>query len=200
MSVQTSQTFGTRVGGVVQYNSIPGLHPGPPKTTLGRTFGFKMNDLLRDILDSPFISDNDGEIMGRVRERVQCTGLKSNGENPEHSLYFPFLIVSSKSPKSTDSSQDIENQNAMPIQNFLGIQRQLQELSNQNKVHLFPLVWFISYKGEDWKLYKAYYDGERLGGEWVSIARDHYFHAPIFQPLKVSNITNSEQCWLRHTT
>lgn len=79
--------------------------------------------------------------------------LNYNGD----ALLFPFLVVEAKSGKSANDWYSINLQTAFPIRAFLQIQARLKQAANQPHVKDFePLVWFMSCKGEDWRLSMAF--------------------------------------------
>lgn len=70
----------------------------------------------------------------------------------EDPLLFPFLVFQSKSAK-TEDSESIDKQTAISIQTLLKMQADLQEECEQrNNWQEGPLVWFLSTRGDDWRL------------------------------------------------
>ena len=69
----------------------------------------------------------------------------------KHTL-FPFLVVEAKSETSRYGFHGIEQQTALSLRTCLKIQTDLEMDSNQV---LDPLVWFIGFRGEAWRLYMA---------------------------------------------
>ena len=77
---------------------------------------------------------------------------------PKHSPFshgnplYPFLIIEAKSEKSEDGFVSIEQQSAPSLKECLGLQLRL---TNESGVPLNPLVWFVGYRGDEWRLYAA---------------------------------------------
>jgi hypothetical protein len=72
---------------------------------------------------------------------------------------FPFLVVEAKSEKGGPGFDQIERQSALAIRSCLRLQVKLEADSGHRGSH--PLVWFIGYQGDDWRLYYALPDGEQ---------------------------------------
>ncbi|KAK0620777.1 hypothetical protein B0T14DRAFT_522131 [Immersiella caudata] len=74
-------------------------------------------------------------------------------------VHFPFLLLEAKSEKGPDSLSDAANQSAFSIRELLLIQQDLQLAAEESPDwDAGPLVWFLSYKGEEWKVSIAYID------------------------------------------
>ena len=81
--------------------------------------------------------------------------------NEREALRFPFLVIEAKSEKGRDSFTEIEEQTAFSIRRLLEIQQNLQYVVNdaaqdEAASEMHPLVWFISYKGEQWRVAAAF--------------------------------------------
>lgn len=74
--------------------------------------------------------------------------------NYDRPLLYPFLIAGAICERSPDSFSDIETQMAFPLRTLLKLQQDLQIISRQDD-DVGPLVWFIAYRGSDWRLYAA---------------------------------------------
>ncbi|KAF5599882.1 hypothetical protein FPANT_2987 [Fusarium pseudoanthophilum] len=93
---------------------------------------------------------------GRLLELTQ--GVRSNPFKPDgEPLIFPFLVIEAKSEKAGSSNSDIQLQTGFAIRELLMIQYELGEAAGEDgNWHGGPLVWFVSYRGEDWRVSAAY--------------------------------------------
>ncbi|KAH7219627.1 hypothetical protein DER44DRAFT_847716 [Fusarium oxysporum] len=72
-------------------------------------------------------------------------------------LVYPFLVIEAKSEKGSDAFTDTQVQTAFAIRELLSIQQELAHVANENEEwDGGPLVWFLSYKGEQWRVFAAY--------------------------------------------
>jgi hypothetical protein len=74
-------------------------------------------------------------------------------------LMYPFLVLEAKRENGAPGFRSVEAQTAFPIRRFLRIQDELQRASN---IELDPLVWFFAFQGEEWRLYSAILDENKL--------------------------------------
>lgn len=73
-------------------------------------------------------------------------------------ILFPFLISESKTERG-DSFDSCERQTAFPIWQLLQLQHNIREVSQRPiDEQGGPLAWFISNRGEDWRVYGCYTD------------------------------------------
>ncbi|KFY28868.1 hypothetical protein V493_02719 [Pseudogymnoascus sp. VKM F-4281 (FW-2241)] len=86
-----------------------------------------------------------------IWETVKSTVLNHKG----NSLFFPFLVIEAKS-RIGKSFDDCNIQTALPILKMLKIQEGLQRESQMALEYGGPLVWYISYRSEDWRLSACY--------------------------------------------
>lgn len=98
-----------------------------------------------------------------IWETVESTVLNHKG----NSLLFPFLIVEAKS-RNGASFEDCDAQTALPVLKMLKIQEDLQRKSQMTLEYGGPLVWYIAYRGEDWRL-SGCYISEKPGGSLYEI-------------------------------
>lgn len=97
----------------------------------------------------------NGPHAGKMAEDVIRTSLQRDDGGSQ--LLFPFLVVEAKSEKGTGSFEKIEKQSRVPIHNALQLQWELFQAPRVGtKVPAVPLVWFLSYIGEKWRLYGAH--------------------------------------------
>lgn len=74
-------------------------------------------------------------------------------------LLFPFLILESKSGKSTSDNHEIFMQTAFPIRRLLQLQKDLYALASSPAESSCPLVWFIFNRGGVWTVCACYVEG-----------------------------------------
>ncbi|KAF5589548.1 hypothetical protein FPCIR_6751 [Fusarium pseudocircinatum] len=86
-------------------------------------------------------------------ENVRSSPFRQDGDP----LVFPFLVIEAKSEKGCDAFTDTQVQTAFAIRELLFIQNQLARVAEEDKDwEAGPLVWFLSYKGEQWRVSAAY--------------------------------------------
>jgi hypothetical protein len=100
-----------------------------------------------------------------IWETVQSTVLNHKG----NSLFFPFLVIEAKS-RIGKSFDDCNIQTALPILKMLKIQEDLQRESQMAFEYGGPLVWYIAYRAEDWRLSACYISEKPDGPSYVSSA------------------------------
>lgn len=84
-------------------------------------------------------------------------------------LVFPFLVIEAKSEKSTDGFANNQVQTAFAIRELLSIQHELAQATNKGReCDGGPLVWFLSYRGEEWRVFAAYIHTTHDGRSYVS--------------------------------
>ncbi|OCT45183.1 hypothetical protein CLCR_05589 [Cladophialophora carrionii] len=71
---------------------------------------------------------------------------------------FPFLVVEAKSEKAGPGFEAIQRQSALAIRSCLKLQVDLETDSGNELLH--PLVWFIGFQGDEWRLYCAIPNGD----------------------------------------
>jgi hypothetical protein len=85
------------------------------------------------------------------------------------SILFPFLVIEAKSEKGADSFSNIEAQTAFSLRELLVIQDNLRLAAEEDQDwDGGPLVWFLSYKGEQWRVSVAYIETENDCKHYVS--------------------------------
>lgn len=108
------------------------------------SFESSLNHIARKIQD-----DAGSKI---IRELVECTVLNHKGGGP---LLFPFLVMEAKSEKGPSFSE-IDTQTAFPIWKMLKIQEDLFEKTQKTPTYGGPLLWYIAYKGSEWRVSGCY--------------------------------------------
>ena len=74
-------------------------------------------------------------------------------------ILYPFLVIEAKSEKGSPGFESIEAQSALAIRSCVLLQRRLEA---KTSIPLHPLVWFIAYQGDEWRLYAGIPDGENI--------------------------------------
>ena len=102
-------------------------------------------------------------------------------------LVFPFLVIEAKSEKGSDAFTDTQAQTAFAIREMLSIQHQLAEAAERDgDWDSTPLVWFLSYKGEQWRASAAYIHTAKGKTSYVSVSifnvntSSNYYHSALF--------------------
>lgn len=90
--------------------------------------------------------DSDAEEM-LVRDLIQATPFHRRGEP----LLFPFLTMEAKSEEGGGFSR-CGIQTSLPIWSLLKSQGKLSELGAPLNELAGPLVWYIAYIGDDWRV------------------------------------------------
>ena len=112
-----------------------------------RIYGLLKAKRLNRLLESP-----DKRTGGNIEDMLKCTPFRADGKP----LVFPFLILEAKSEKGASSFTDIEVQSAFAIRELLILQDELRQAAGDGMDwDGGPLVWFISYKGEQWRVHAA---------------------------------------------
>jgi hypothetical protein len=109
---------------------------------------------------------------------VSAEGLRTSPFRPDgEPILFPFLILEAKSEKAADSFTDIEVQTAFAIRELLRLQDGLRQAADEDEDwEAGPFVWFLSYKGEQWRVSAAYIERRDLDRPYVSI-QSNPFHS-----------------------
>ncbi|KAI9830029.1 MAG: hypothetical protein M1819_005859 [Sarea resinae] len=77
-------------------------------------------------------------------------------------LSFPFLVIEAKCAAANMDFLYAENQTAFPIRALLDLQKNLQESSGcAIGANDGPLVWFMAYKGDQWRVYGSIIDNAK---------------------------------------
>ncbi len=139
-----------------------------------RVFGLRERRNFEEALSHPSASQPS-----RTLSSILETSPFKNAGEP---LLFPFLILEAKSEKGSDDWDSIEKQTAFPIRTLLKLQQDLYEYTNEKSHWLDgPLVWFLSNKGEDWRVYGCFTDITDEILNYVRLTREyqnrlHYLH------------------------
>ena len=84
---------------------------------------------------------------------------------PGADMLYPFLILEAKSEGRGPGFESIETQTAFPIRTCVKLQN---DLRRQSGVSLDPLLWFMSYEGDEWRVAACIMHDE----EFVSLSRE----------------------------
>lgn len=104
-----------------------------------------------------------------VCEAIRITPFKQVGDP----LLFPFLILEAKSAKGEDF-YSIQLQTAFPIRTLLKMQSDLQnECGQLISWQGGPLVWFLSNRGEDWRVAACFVDNTNGEASYVCFSATH---------------------------
>ena len=108
------------------------------------------------------LNQTEGLLGSTVGDSIKTCPLKDNCAP----LLFPFLILEAKSEKSSDSFSKINLQTGFAIYALLKLQHGLTNASIANQeAGMMPLVWFLSSKGEIWRLSAAYVEETEVEAE-----------------------------------
>jgi hypothetical protein len=119
-----------------------------------RVYGLQMTKRLERLL---LWSENKYPHSGgkKIGESIRASPFHHDGEP----IVFPFLVLEAKSEKAKDSFSNIEVQTAFSIRTLLELQQNLRDAAYTKEypdLHLCPLIWFLSYKGESWRVSAGY--------------------------------------------
>lgn len=137
----------------------------PKKGLPDRIYGLRMTKRLERLL---LWSEDKRPTSGgkTIGESIRTSPFRADGEP----VVFPFLIVEAKSEKGRDSFSDIEVQTAFAIRTLLKIQQDLHEAAGEeSESEASPLVWFFSYKGDQWRVSAAFVKIEKGAQSYVRI-------------------------------
>jgi hypothetical protein len=68
---------------------------------------------------------------------------------PKVDMLYPFLILEAKPEGGGPGFESIETQTAFPIRTCVKLQ---EDLRRQSGGSLDPLLWFLSYEGDEWRV------------------------------------------------
>lgn len=119
-----------------------------------RIIGFQeTHSFTRRLEKHDFVAAESENEAGNVTlwDTVESTILNHKGK----ALLFPFLIIEAKSRHGAPFDY-CNLQTAAPILKMLKMQEDIQKKSNMTLEYGGPLVWYIAYRGEDWRLSGCY--------------------------------------------
>ncbi|KAH8679385.1 hypothetical protein BGZ61DRAFT_457118 [Ilyonectria robusta] len=121
-----------------------------------RVYGLRVTSRLERLLlnaeENPIASKANS-----TNDGLRSSPFKVDGDP----IVYPFLIIEAKSEKGADSFTDIQVQTAFAIRELLSLQEELAQAAGEGtEWDGGPLVWFLSYKGELWRVWAAYIETE----------------------------------------
>ncbi|KEF62473.1 uncharacterized protein A1O9_00446 [Exophiala aquamarina CBS 119918] len=126
----------------------------PGRQKPDRVYGFRATARFKRLLYCTLSSS--GTLIG---ESVKHSPFPNKNNNEP--LLFPFLVLEAKSERGNGSFTQIETQTAFTIRTLLDLQYGLKKASGPgSQWKAEPLVWFIGYKGEYWRISAAYVDDQ----------------------------------------
>jgi hypothetical protein len=140
-----------------------------------RVYGFRKTSRFSRLLDEEI---SDPQFKGQeLRDILECSPFNEMRDQ----VLFPFLVLEAKS-ETGDSFDDIEIQTAFAIKKLLDIQLKLQLATGErSQWQSGPLIWFLSNRGDDWRVAAAYVE---MHGK-----RAHYVRNFSLNPLRSANLT-----------
>lgn len=132
------------------------VHDDPGRLRLtqkpDRIIGLQETDAMSRLLDQT-PHNHFKQHVSKIRNLVQMTPSRNRSKQQSKPLLLPFLVIGAKSHKAQES---IQTQTALPIRSFLNSQWELWKHDSPHSPRPEPLVWFLAYRGSDWKLYACY--------------------------------------------
>lgn len=124
----------------------------PKKEEPDRVFGLRKTKRLDHLLR--WTEDKRVSAGGKmIGDSLRSTLFRPDGE----SIVFLFLVLEAKSEKGRDNFNDIETQTAFAVHALLTLQAELKNAAGEDSEwESGPLVWFLAYKGEQWRVSAAY--------------------------------------------
>ena len=121
-----------------------------PRKEPDRVYGLRTNKSLDALLSRVRPHLEGAEQPLRLVEKLTTSPFKGSGDP----LLFPFLLIEAKSERSADGFSDAQLQSLIPIRRLLTLQEALySQTSSQSSA---PLVWFMAYRGDTWRVYGCY--------------------------------------------
>lgn len=147
--------FSDRAEAAIKHN--PGLpvksRPGQVQNyeSPDRVYGLKETADFKMLLDG---ADKRAPVSSRsLRDTVEFSPFDPDGEP----LLYPFLIMEAKSSKGNDHIE-AQMQTAFVIRRLLNLQSDLKRTAGEERPQETeqPLVWFISWRAEQWHISAAF--------------------------------------------
>jgi hypothetical protein len=132
------------------------------KTVVEHTVAHDPQDQLEDI-SIPMTPDRVTALSFDSGHRTHLNSGNSNlihcPFNDTDFAFYPFLVIEAKKEDEVPGFSAIETQTAFPIRRFLKVQ---DELRKESRVDHDPLVWFLAFRGDEWRLYAGTLNGETV--------------------------------------
>jgi len=124
-------------------------------------YGFRKTSRFGRLLDE---ETSDPQFEGHeLRDILECSPFNEMRDQ----VLFPFLVLEAKS-ETGDSFDDIEIQTAFAIKKLLDIQLKLQLATGErSQWQSGPLTWFLSNRGDEWRVAAAYVEMQEKGTHYV---------------------------------
>ncbi|EER25114.1 hypothetical protein CPC735_017160 [Coccidioides posadasii C735 delta SOWgp] len=110
--------------------------------------GTRQPDIIVGLSETPELKNASEEYQGLVFSPIKGEGCG----------VFHFLILEAKSESGGPGFSSVEIQTAFPIKTVLNVQKALNEATGNT---ILPLVWFLAYQGDEWRVYACYLDGDK---------------------------------------
>jgi hypothetical protein len=130
-----------------------------------RVYGLRMTKRLERLL----LWTEDKRPTSGSRPIGEC--IKTSPFRPDREpIIFPFFALEAKSEKGRDGFSCVEMQTAFTIRALLKLQEDLRKATGEeSQWESGPLVWFLAYKGEQWRVAAAYVEYEARVQHFVSL-------------------------------
>jgi hypothetical protein len=146
--------FSDRAEAAIKHN--PGL---PVKPRLGQVQNYESPDRVYGLKQTEdfklLLNGADKRAPGStlsLRDTVEFSPFSPGGEP----LLYPFLILEAKSSKG-DDHMEAQMQTAFVIRRLLNLQSDLKRAAGEERQwETGPLVWFISWRAEQWSISAAF--------------------------------------------
>ena len=163
-----SHIFHNRSEELIAYREEDPLYGALPKGDKpDRVFGLRKTQRFKQLLDhrEDQRAEYRGELLANTLESQLECGPFREVQDP---VLFPFLVLEAKSEEGEGFSH-IETQTAFAILKLLNIQFRLKEANGkESQWGTGPLVWFLSYRGDQWHVSAAYIQLENSVQHYVS--------------------------------
>lgn len=146
-----------------------------------RIIGLCQTPTVESLLEKP-----DRRHPRTVEQTIRTSPFKEAGEP----VMFPFLVMEAKSDKSTYSFGDIDMQTAFAIRELVILQEELEDAASRlgnADWEAVPLVWYFSYRGEQWRLHGAFPRPHGDPGAVVCSSLPPFF--PVVDVVETYNVT-----------
>lgn len=146
----TNEIFDERAQKIFIYDRS--LQEQLPQQAPDRVYGLNTTTNFRQILSRPVASARTRIPQPTVADLMRISPFKLDEDPP----LFPFLLLEAKSETSASGFDDIQIQSAFPLQALLKLQDGLQSHQLVPDPYFSPLVWFIAFRGDAWRVYGCY--------------------------------------------
>lgn len=156
-AISINKIFSSRADELVLYDpfeaSTDSLKDKLRQRRPDRIIGFQETHSVGEALDHNARRLQDDAGLQTIRDMVECTVLN----HKSGLLLFPFLVIEAKSDAG-ENFRACDAQTAFPIWKMLNIQEELQAKTHLKLTYGGPLLWYIAYRGNDWRISACYTD------------------------------------------